>query len=59
MSLHLNMALGTVLLASVVVVSFVSVGLGFEVDVADSVRRLPYACKVSRREWDEIFLGCS
>jgi len=40
MSLRLNMALGPVLLASIVTLSLVSVGVGFEVDVADSVTRV-------------------
>ncbi len=40
MNLRLNLVLGSVLLASVVVVSLVSVGLAFEMDVTDSVTRV-------------------
>ena len=40
MSLRLNMALGSVLLASIVMVSLGSVGLAFEVDATDSVTRV-------------------
>ena len=59
MNRGLRRVFGSVLPASVAMVNLVFVGLAFEMDVTDSVRTVHYACKVSRRELDEGFLGCS